>query len=212
MARSRYTSIDEIMQLTLPELRQLTKTELAHMATQLNSAANKRIRRIEQAKQYSPAVASLRAKDKQLKTSRTASKSQQIAAIRKATEFLQQKTSTVSGAKKYEQKISVAMTGKPGTLAKMSDAKKKRFWKHYRKLEAANPGAVAQLGSSRIMSHLYREMTKKQPSVKAFEQAQAWIDKEYEKMIRESDAAINDTWTDIDEDYDEGDEDDDIEI
>ena len=229
MARSRYTSIQEIINLTPQDLRALTTAELRNMAVQLNSAANKRIKRIETSKQYSPAIESMfgsRGKKKQkpgtaqperrLTLPAKASRRQAVSAIRKARDFLSMKTSTVKGAKQYQRAISQKITGSETSLEDLPLNKQKAFWKKYRRLETDNPGALQKVGSDVVQSLLFNAYTDKDRNMtrniqKAYKEIDEYLKAFYEFAIKESDKAAGDDYRDV-AGYEEDEEDEGIRI
>ena len=100
-------SIQDIIDMDWRDINRLSEGELKQLSMRLNSAANKRLRRLEQSGQskWSPAYAHIKKSGGDFtvkgKDTKTAIKNE----IQRASNFLTAKTSTAAGTKKYKKSI-----------------------------------------------------------------------------------------------------------
>lgn len=127
-------TLEQAMAIGLSELRNLTDEQLKAIQDTLVSVSRSRLRRINKAGLYSPAVDSMG----QIRKGRT--RNQRIATIRQTRRFLTSKTSTVSGVRQF---IRAAERG--GYVSKINDP---RFWKEARR---ALSGVGPSVGSETVL-------------------------------------------------------------
>ena len=100
-------SIQDIIDMDWRDINRLSEGELKQLSMRLNSAANKRLRRLEQSGQskWSPAYTHIKKSGGDFtvkgKDTKTAIKNE----IQRATDFLNAKTSTAAGSKEYKENV-----------------------------------------------------------------------------------------------------------
>lgn len=99
-------NIKEIMELTSADLDAMSLQDLKKISNVLNSAANKRVKRLQSSgmSDYSPALASVKEKGK-FSTVGKDSKYRVRNEITRAKQFLSAKTSSLKGAKSYKKTV-----------------------------------------------------------------------------------------------------------
>ena len=134
--------IQDILNLTPEQRNNMTNAELKKTLTAANRAANRRLNTLKEKRVKSAAYKNaMRGGKFKNKQTRAAMQKE----LRRAMNFLQAKTSTVTGAKKvqreFEKRVGVKLTQKQTN----------KFWDTYEKLqEIAPPNAIKNYGSTRL--------------------------------------------------------------
>lgn len=168
-------SIKQIMRM---DVNKLGEKDLRTVATRLMSASNKRINRLLKADygQYSPAYSRYR-KQGRLFSVKGKSISQLRAEFANMRDFMQMKTSTLSGWKKVRKNLNKAVGGK------LSDAQVNKFWSVYSKLEEEMGGIIkAQGDSDKIQKMLRQEVLEDGDSDEILNKMMDYIDTLYEEQ------------------------------
>ena len=100
-------SIKDIQDMSWRELNKLSLEELKQVSSRLNSAANKRLRRMEQLGEdkYSPAYSSIMKSGGDFSVKGKLTKTDIKNEIQRASGFLSAKTGKVSGVRKHRKKL-----------------------------------------------------------------------------------------------------------
>ena len=165
-------SINDIMGMDWAVINKLSEKDLRALSSRLNSAANKRLKRIEKSgvEKYSPAHAHVMEKGKFSTKGKdaTALKNE----IQRATGFLSAKTGSVSGARAHRERIREILSGTPKgkkttsqpafdpQLDSMTKAQKKKLYGALDKLRESNAADVHNIGSDVIIRELRRTQLK----------------------------------------------------
>lgn len=128
-------SIENILDLDMEDVAKLSKRNLSRLAGRIQSAANKRIKRLREkgVAEYSPAV--IRSLGDRVKFSiKGKTRNEILKEFKAIRRFLQAKTSSLSGFKAYKKRIE-SKVGEPLTNERM-----KEMFKIFRKYREANIG------------------------------------------------------------------------
>lgn len=133
------------------DVNKLTRSELAKLVTKLDSAANKRIRRIEGAGVVSPAILKLKERFNQADF-KFSVRGKNLNELRKqytqVMGFLGMKTSTLTGARKFERDFSKRFTN--GEV--LSESQKKVLFDAYRFTFERFREKIKVFGSDKLIS------------------------------------------------------------
>lgn len=167
-------SIKDIQDMSWTELNKLSLPELKQVASRLNSAANKRLRRMEASgeSKYSPAYSSIMKSGGDFSVKGKNTKTDIKNEIQRASGFLEAKTGKISGVRKHRQKLQdieqraaakEAETGEEAIdldLESMTEAQKKKLYRALDRLREKNAALVHNIGSDLIISQLRRTQLK----------------------------------------------------
>ena len=167
-------SIKDIQDMSWRELNKLSLEELKQVSSRLNSAANKRLRRMEQLGEdkYSPAYSSIMKSGGDFSVKGKLTKTDIKNEIQRASGFLSAKTGKVSGVRKHRKKLKELEerasekekeAGEPEVdldLESMSEAQKKKLYRALDRLREKNAATVHNIGSDVIISQLRRTQLK----------------------------------------------------
>lgn len=106
MKRSR---VDAILELTPDELMKMSRADMARNISKLASASNKRIKRLEESGVYSPSVEYVKRHGGKFSVAGK-TKNQLLTEFLRLQEFMESKTSTISGVKKWKKTVKKATT------------------------------------------------------------------------------------------------------
>lgn len=146
--------IDELITLTSKDVAKMSRAELAKVVSQLASAGNKRLRRLEttpmgtESRPYKTAM--------EVGNFSVAGKNQgQLQnEFKRVTEFLKTKTSTVSGWKAEKTRVYKRIGDKFD-----SEEAEKAFWRAYRGIAKSEKALHKSYGSTETQRHLRREQS-----------------------------------------------------
>lgn len=159
-------TVKEILDLDWSALSKISTPDLRKLSMQLNSAANKRLRRLEQAgfDEWSPAYGYTRRSrgDFSVKglTTRTELKNE----IQRASSFLTSKTSTLKGASEYKKAAEEMFTPEGEDQISLEDLTKKQkntIFRALDRLREENASMVYNIGSDVIIKELRRAQMEK---------------------------------------------------
>lgn len=128
-------SIENILDLDMEDVAKLSKKNLSRLAGRIQSAANKRIKRLREkgVAEYSPAI--IRSLGNRVKFSiKGKTRNEILKEFKAIRRFLQAKTSSLSGFKAYKKR----MESKIGT--ELDNEKMKKMWEIFRKYREGNIG------------------------------------------------------------------------
>lgn len=119
-------TVREILDIDISDVNKFNEKTLRAAVQTLSDAANKRVRRINNAGVVSPAV---RAAEQQGKfTPKGKNRNQLLSEFVRAVNFLQSETSTVRGARKFTDKIRKNLGMNKTATAEDLDNENKKFW------------------------------------------------------------------------------------
>ena len=174
-------SIKDIQDMSWRELNKLSLEELKQVSSRLNSAANKRLRRMEQLGEdkYSPAYSSIMKSGGDFSVKGKLTKTDIKNEIQRASGFLSAKTGKVSGVRQHRKKIreieerankkeqeAAGVTGRAPEepidldMESMSEAQKKKLYRALDRLREKNAAMVHNIGSDVIIAQLRRTQLK----------------------------------------------------
>lgn len=189
--------LDTILNMDWEQLNSLSESEMKQITSRLVSASNKRIRRLEQTTMGTSSFAYQKVESRGKKFSVRGKNLNQVKQeFKLAKQFLQYKTSTVGGWKKYRSKMEKRVSGETfGESQQWKDATWKKFWKVYRRFEETNGGTFKKGDSDRIQQMLHEIFTDedKRHSVDYFSDI---LDEKYNDLYEEE------TEDDIDDYFD----------
>lgn len=177
-------TIQDIMNLSWEQINTMGDVELKQITSRLVSASNKRIRRLEKTTRGKSSFAYQTVEDRgRMFSVRGKTTNQVRQEFKLAKNFLNMKTSTVSGWKKYRKQTEDRMVGATGGESlKWKDATWKKFWKVYRRFEEVHGGTYKKGDSDRIQQML-TEIMNSNDKRKSADSFQRMLDDEYESMI-----------------------------
>lgn len=148
-------TIAELIGLDVADVQRMTEKELRQAVSTMASAANKRILRLERTEMGKLSPAYQAVEKRGARFSAAGKNINQLRNEYKAVrQFLQFKTSTISGYNKVRAKVAERIGG-----GFPDEESEKEYWKTYRKLEEENYSAVHSYGSSETQRYLHQEWT-----------------------------------------------------
>lgn len=189
-------SINELLNLDITDVQKMTRQELAKVVTQLNSAANKRLKRLELIDRGTLSPAYQKATER---AQRFSVKGKDLNALRNeykaVSSFLGAKSSSVGGWHKIRKQTHERIGGEFKT-----EAQEKKFWKAYRRMEKQEYGAVNIVGSDEAQRLLHREVTDhskdgRRSISEIIDATIQKLDEEYERMQSEDEDEYDDFFT-----------------
>ena len=151
-------SIQELLKLSSRDIAAMSRSELAKVVTQLDSAANKRLKRLEQVPMGTESTLYKNVMAKGKFTVAGKSQGQLQAEFKRVTAFLRAPTSTAGGFRTFRAKTMERIGG-----SFSSEDQEREFWKIYRDLEkSAEYKPIIDYGSDVAQRFLRSEYTGKQ--------------------------------------------------
>lgn len=188
--------LDNILNMDWEQLNSLSESEMKQITSRLVSASNKRIGRLEKTTFGTSSFAYQTIESRGKKFSVRGKNLNQVKQeFKLAKQFLQYKTSTVSGWKKYRTKMEQRVSGETyGESQQWSISTWKKFWKVYRRFEEVNGGTFKKGDSDRIQQMLHEIFVDedKRHSVDYFSNI---IDKKYTEMYEKEEKDISGFFT-----------------
>lgn len=135
--------LEDVEKLTSSDINQLSYKDLKKVARIYFDVANKRIKRLEKSKKgNTPALRGLK-KQQDVESPHfgiksTSNRNQLLKSVIQAKEFVNSKTSTLSGIKKIEKKFFIDELGVTKIPENTGD-----FWEEYRRFRELNPHLVS---------------------------------------------------------------------
>lgn len=175
-------SIQDIIDMDWKDINKLSAQELKQLSMRLNSAANKRLRRLEQSGQskWSPAYTHIKKSGGDFSVKGKETKADIKAEIQRASDFIRAQTSTAAGTKEYKKNVEsifktkkkapqeeskTAQTQAPAapdiddedvSIEDMSEMQRKKLFRALDRLRESNAAAVFNIGSDFIIRELRR--------------------------------------------------------
>lgn len=159
-------TVKEILDLDWKDLSKLSTEELRKVSTQLNSAANKRLRRLEEAgaEEWSPAYGYTRRSRGDFSVKGLQTRTDLKNEIQRAASFMTAKTSTLKGAEKYKKQVEQMFTPEGEDEISLEDLTKKQkntIFRALDRLREENAALVYNVGSDVIIKELRKAQMEK---------------------------------------------------
>lgn len=177
-------TIQDIMNLSWEQINTMGDVELKQITSRLVSASNKRIRRLEKSTRGKSSFAYQTVEDRGRMFSVRGKNTNQVRQeFKLAKNFLNMKTSTVTGWKKYRKETEDRLvSATDGESLNWKDGTWKKFWKVYRRFEEVHGGTYKKGDSDRIQKML-TEIMNSNDKRKSADSFQRMLDDEYESML-----------------------------
>lgn len=169
-----------------------TRKEMYKDAKKVIDAANKRIKRLEASGLFSPALESVKKHGGKFST-KGLNRNQLLREYAKAVEFMNMKTSTITGAKTYEAKIAMKLSNKAKSL---TIDQKKTLFKAVRRTMEANPTLSDLYGSDRLIRFVADEVADNNEDLDSLLKSSfSELDRNYKKFVRGFGISLDDIET-----------------
>ena len=169
-----------------------TRKEMYADAKKAIDAANKRIKRLEASGLFSPALESVKKHGGKFST-KGLNRNQLLREYAKAVEFMNMKTSTITGAKVYEKQIAMKLSNKAKTL---TIDQKKTLFKAVRRTMEANPTLSDLYGSDRLIRFVADEVSDNNEDLDSLLKVSfAELDRNYKSFVKGFGINLDDTET-----------------
>lgn len=158
-----------------------TRKEMYKDAKKAIDAANKRIKRLEASGLFSPALESVKKHGGKF-TTKGLNRNQLLREYAKAVEFMNMKTSTITGAKVYEKQIAMKLSNKAKSL---TIDQKKTLFKAVRRTMEANPTLSDLYGSDRLIRFVADEVADNNEDLDSLLKSSfTELDRNYKKFVK----------------------------
>lgn len=169
-----------------------TRKEMYKDAKKAIDAANKRIKRLEASGLFSPALESVKKHGGKFST-KGLNRNQLLREYAKAVEFMNMKTSTITGAKVYEKQIAMKLSNKAKNL---TIDQKKTLFKAVRRTMEANPTLSDLYGSDRLIRFVADEVSDNNDDLDSLLKTSfAELDRNYKSFVKGFGINLDDTET-----------------
>ena len=168
--------IEDLLNLDIDDVQRMSRKELASVVSQLASAANKRLTRLELSETGTLSPAYQQATKRAERFSVSGKNVNQLRnEYKNVAQFLKRSTSSVSGWNRVRKKTYERIGGKFKTAEQ-----EKRFWEAYRKLESGHHSDVMGYGSTETQRMVRREYDTGKSDEEIMEAMMDRLDEEYE--------------------------------
>lgn len=158
-----------------------TRKEMYKDAKKAIDAANKRIKRLEASGLFSPALESVKKHGGKFST-KGLNRNQLLREYAKAVEFMNMKTSTITGAKVYEKQVAMKLSNKAKSL---TIDQKKTLFKAVRRTMEANPTLSDLYGSDRLIRFVADEVADNNEDLDSLLKSSfTELDRNYKKFVK----------------------------
>ena len=158
-----------------------SRKEMYADAKKAIDAANKRIKRLEASGLFSPALESVKKHGGKFST-KGLNRNQLLREYAKAVEFMNMKTSTITGVKVYEKQIAMKLSNKAKTL---TIDQKKTLFKAVRRTMEANPTLSDLYGSDRLIRFVADEVADNNEDLDSLLKSSfTELDRNYKKFVK----------------------------
>lgn len=178
---AKKVTTQDIINMSPKQLRELPLATLKKYASQVGSTVNKRVDRLDKKSIiYTPAKSNLDKSGGKISIAGK-NKNQILGEIWRSREFLNSKTSTLSGAKKFVEYASEKVGGK------LTEENAQKFWETYRKIEEMYSKEIIKhhYGSDELQSYLRNEVVEKPDS--SIDELIETVSEEFENSYNETD-------------------------
>lgn len=175
--------ISDILKMDWEQINKLPERDLKQLTSRLVSASNKRIRALEKTKLGKSSFAYQTVEERGRKFSvRGKNVGQTKQEFKLAKRFLEMKTSTTKGWKKYRESVEQrTASATEGESLDWSGRTWSKYWKVYRRFEEEHGGTFKKGDSDRIQQML-RSIMESNDKRKSADSFQRMIEDEYEDM------------------------------
>lgn len=157
-----------------------TRKEMYKEAKKAIDAANKRIKRLEASGVFSPALEAIKKHGKF--STKGLNRNQLLREYAKAVEFMNMKTSTITGAKVYEKHVAMKLSNKAKNL---TIEQKKTLFKAVRRTMEANPTLSELYGSDRLVRFVSDEVASNNADLDSLLKSSfAELDRNYKSFVK----------------------------
>lgn len=158
-----------------------TRKEMYKDAKKAIDAANKRVKRLEASGLFSPALESVKKHGGKFST-KGLNRNQLLREYAKAVEFMNMKTSTITGAKVYEKQVAMKLSNKAKSL---TIDQKKTLFKAVRRTMEANPTLSDLYGSDRLIRFVADEVADNNEDLDSLLKSSfTELDRNYKKFVK----------------------------
>lgn len=158
-----------------------SRKEMYKEAKKAIDAANKRIKRLEASGMFSPALEAAKNHRGKFST-KGLNRNQLLREYAKAVEFMNMKTSTVTGTKVYETQIAMKLSNKAKNL---TIDQKKVLFKAVRRTMEANPALSELYGSDRLIRFVSDEVASNNEDLDSLLKTSfAELDRNYKSFVK----------------------------
>ena len=170
-----------IWSISFDVVNKQTRKEMYKDAKKAIDAANKRIKRLEASGLFSPALESVKKHGGKFST-KGLNRNQLLREYAKAVEFMNMKTSTITGAKIYEKQIAMKLSNKAKSL---TIDQKKTLFKAVRRTMEANPTLSDLYGSDRLIRFVADEVADNNEDLDSLLKSSfTELDRNYKKFVK----------------------------
>lgn len=183
------TNINDLINMSWNDLNKLSTKELRELSMKLNSAANKRLRRIETSgkQEFSPAYQYTRRGRGDFSVKGLTTRTQIKNEIQRASSFLEAKTSTLKGVRQYEKETKELFGDQEAPeddMSKLTKKQKNTIFRALDRLRETNAAAVYNVGSDIIIKEL--RMSQKRNKSRNRYQLIKDLEKRYPELLESS--------------------------
>lgn len=146
-------SVKDILNMDYLDVAKLSRSELAKVVSQMSSAANKRLRRLEKTEMGTLSYAYQKVQQVGDFSVKGKTHGQLQKEFKRAKNFLTSKTSSVGGWRRERAKVRERIGG-----GFSSEEEEKAYWKAYREIRSEDPALHHTYGSTETQRELRREM------------------------------------------------------
>lgn len=175
------TMVKTVWSISFDIVTKQTRKEMYKDAKKAIDAANKRIKRLEASGLFSPALESVKKHGGKF-TTKGLNRNQLLREYAKAVEFMNMKTSTITGAKAYEKQIAMKLSNKAKSL---TIDQKKTLFKAVRRTMEANPTLSDLYGSDRLIRFVGDEVADNNEDLDSLLKSSfSELDRNYKKFVK----------------------------
>lgn len=146
-------SVKDILNMDYLDIAKMSRSELAKVVSQMSSAANKRLRRLEKTEMGTLSYAYQKVQQVGDFSVKGKTHGQLQKEFKRAKNFLTSKTSSVGGWRRERAKVRERIGG-----GFSSEEEEKAYWKAYREIRSEDPALHHTYGSTETQRMLRREM------------------------------------------------------
>lgn len=176
--------IKDIMAFTPDQFNKLTDAELRKVTSSLISAANKRVRRLENAGQQSPALSHVMQHGGRFSI-KGKTFNQVRAEYARTRKFLESETGNLRGARRVENRV---ISGLNNAGVNINSEQYNEFWKAYEKLKDLSP----EVANTRFKYMAMKELSNRMESGKSPEEIAEAITKDFSRIYEEEEQLTQD--------------------
>lgn len=184
--------ISDIVSMDWERLNKLSEKDLRSLTNRLVSASNKRIRRLEKTEfgKYSYAYQKVEQRGRMFST-RGKTFNQLKQEFKLVKQFIEYKTSTISGWTKFRKDMEKRVSGATyGESQNWSEDTWKKYWEVYRKAEENHGGSFAKGDSDKLQKEIYSIFNEK-GTENTTDYFSDIVEKKWEELYQKSQNELN---------------------